>query len=73
MTSLAVVFGLIPMALGGPGAETYAPLARAVMGGLLVSTGLTLFVIPVLYVLVERRFPTDIARRRADEAVIDAA
>ena len=33
MTSLAVILGLIPMAIGGPGSETYAPLARAVMGG----------------------------------------
>jgi multidrug efflux pump subunit AcrB len=73
MTSLSLVFGLIPMAIGGPGAETYAPLARAVMGGLLVSTGLTLFVVPVLYVIVEKRFPSDTSRRKADEAVIDAA
>ena len=61
------------MAMGGPGAETYAPLARAVMGGLLVSTGLTLFVIPALYIIVERRFPTDMGRRKAEEALIDAA
>ncbi len=73
MTSLAVIFGLIPMAMGGPGSETYAPLARAVMGGLFVSTGLTLFVIPALYIIVERRFPTDMARRKAEEALIDAA
>jgi hydrophobe/amphiphile efflux-1 (HAE1) family protein len=71
MTSLAVIFGLIPMALGGPGAETYAPLARAVMGGLLASTGLALFVIPILYILVERRFPTDLEARRADEEFLN--
>ncbi|MEM9456191.1 MAG: efflux RND transporter permease subunit [Myxococcota bacterium] len=73
MTSLALVVGLIPMAIGGPGGELYAPLARAVMGGLIASTALTLYVIPVLYSLVESRFPTDAAQRKADDAIIDAA
>src|SRR5690606_7299332 len=53
MTSLTLIIGLIPMAIGGPGGELYAPLARAVMGGSLASTGLTLFVIPVLYSIIE--------------------
>ena len=58
MTSLATVFGLLPMAIGwGTGGETNAPLARAVIGGLTVSTVLTLFLIPTLYVLFEQRFP----------------
>lgn len=58
MTSLATVFGLLPMALGlGTGGETNAPLARAVVGGLTVSTALTLFLIPVLYTILEERFP----------------
>ena len=58
MTSLATVFGLLPMALGlGTGGETNAPLARAVIGGLSVSTLLTLFLIPVLYLMVERKYP----------------
>ena len=58
MTSLATVFGLFPMALGlGTGGETNAPLARAVIGGLSVSTVLTLFLIPTLYLLLEERFP----------------
>lgn len=73
MTSLALIVGLIPMAIGGPGGELYAPLARAVMGGLIASTVLTLYVIPVLYSLVESRFPTDAAQRKADDAIIDAA
>ncbi len=73
MTSLAVVVGLVPMAIGGPGGELYAPLARAVMGGLLASTVLTLFVVPVLYTIFESRFPMDAERRKADDAVIDAA
>jgi CzcA family heavy metal efflux pump len=58
MTSLATVFGLLPMAMGlGTGGETNAPLARAVIGGLSVSTILTLFLIPTLYLLLEQRFP----------------
>lgn len=58
MTSLATVFGLLPMAIGiGTGGETNAPLARAVIGGLSVSTVLTLFLIPTLYVALEERFP----------------
>jgi CzcA family heavy metal efflux pump len=73
MTSLTMVFGLIPMAIGGPGGELYAPLARAVMGGLFASTLLTLYVIPVLYAIVEQRFPTNAEKRRADDAVIDAS
>ncbi|WP_447973502.1 efflux RND transporter permease subunit [Nitrospira sp. Kam-Ns4a] len=62
MTSLATIFGLAPMALGwGVGGETNAPLARAVIGGLSVSTALTLFLIPTLYLILEERFP-----RRSD-------
>ena len=58
MTSLATVFGLLPMAIGwGTGGETNAPLARAVIGGLSVSTMLTLFLIPTLYLTLEERFP----------------
>jgi multidrug efflux pump subunit AcrB len=58
MTALATVLGMIPMAIGlGEGSETNMPLARAVIGGLLVSTFLTLFLIPTLYIIFERRFP----------------
>jgi CzcA family heavy metal efflux pump len=58
MTALATILGMVPMALGlGEGGETNVPLARAVIGGLTVSTALTLLLIPTLYVLVERRFP----------------
>jgi multidrug efflux pump subunit AcrB len=46
------------MALGiGTGSEANAPLARAVIGGLAVSTLLTLLLIPTLYVMLEERFP----------------
>ncbi len=58
MTSICTVVGLIPMALGiGTGSEANAPLARAVIGGLAVSTALTLLLIPTLYVMIEERFP----------------
>jgi CzcA family heavy metal efflux pump len=56
MTSLATVLGLLPMAFGFGGERTQAPLAIAVIGGLTVSTLLTLFFIPVLYTIVEEKF-----------------
>src|ERR1700679_3120925 len=47
MTSLATVIGLIPMALAlGAGSESYAPLARSIIGGMVVSVALTIFVVP---------------------------
>lgn len=56
MTTLTTVLGLIPMAIGwGEGAEVRAPMAISVIGGLSFSTVLTLFFIPVLYELVNRR------------------
>jgi CzcA family heavy metal efflux pump len=58
MTALATIFAMIPMATGlGEGSETNMPLARAVIGGLTVSTGLTLLLIPTLYVIFEERWP----------------
>ena len=56
MTSLATVIGLLPMALKlGTGAEAYAPLARAIIGGLACSVVLTMFLVPAAYVLAYRR------------------
>ena len=60
MTSLATVLGLIPMALGLGGESTQAPLAIAVIGGLTVSTILTLFFIPTLYIVFEERFKREL-------------
>jgi multidrug efflux pump subunit AcrB len=58
MTSLTTLVGLFPMALGvDVGSEANAPLARAVIGGLAVSTVLTLVLIPTLYMILEERFP----------------
>lgn len=60
MTSLTTALGLLPMAAGfGEGAEVRAPMAITVIGGLLVSTFLTLVVIPVVYSLMDRKtWPT---------------
>jgi multidrug efflux pump subunit AcrB len=56
MTSLATIIGLLPMALKlGAGSEAYAPLARAILGGLTVSVALTVFLVPAAYVLVHDR------------------
>ncbi len=56
MTTLTTTLGLLPMALGfGEGAEVRAPMAVTVIGGLLVSTFLTLLVIPVVYSLIDRK------------------
>jgi hydrophobe/amphiphile efflux-1 (HAE1) family protein len=56
MTSIATVLGLIPMAMGLGGEKTQAPLAIAVIGGLSLSTLLTLFFVPTLYTIFEERF-----------------
>jgi HAE1 family hydrophobic/amphiphilic exporter-1 len=54
MTTLAMVFGMLPLALGlGSGGEMRAPMARAVIGGLITSTMLTLLVVPVVYTVLE--------------------
>ncbi len=63
MTALAMILGMAPMALGlGEGGEQNAPLGRAVIGGLLVSTFATLVVIPCAYALLRKKRP-EIGRR----------
>jgi multidrug efflux pump subunit AcrB len=58
MTSLATIIGLLPMALKmGEGSESYAPLARALIGGLLVSVALTVFLVPAGFFLAYRNRP----------------
>jgi multidrug efflux pump subunit AcrB len=62
MTSLATLLGLIPMALGvEAGSEQYAPLARAVIGGLTVSVVVTVFLVPAVYLLIHGRNRTETA------------
>lgn len=54
MTTLAMIFGMLPLALGiGAGGEFRAPMGRAVVGGLITSTFLTLLVVPVVYTLLD--------------------
>jgi multidrug efflux pump subunit AcrB len=56
MTSLATLIGLIPMALKlGEGSESYAPLARSIIGGLAVSVVLTVFIVPAAFLIVYER------------------
>jgi len=56
MTSLATVVALVPMAFKlETGSEAYAPLARAIIGGLLTSVTLTLFIVPAAYLIIYRR------------------
>jgi hydrophobic/amphiphilic exporter-1 (mainly G- bacteria), HAE1 family len=65
MTSLATLMGLLPMALKlGTGSEAYAPLARAIIGGLAVSVVLTVFVVPAGYYVIYRWLEARAATRR---------
>ncbi len=61
MTSLATLLGLLPMALGiEEGSEQYAPLARAVIGGLGVSVVVTVFLVPAVYLVIHGRKPATV-------------
>lgn len=54
MTTMAMIFGMTPLALAlGPGAESRAPMAHAIIGGLITSTLLTLVVVPVIYTILD--------------------
>ncbi|TKB82695.1 MAG: efflux RND transporter permease subunit, partial [Nitrospira sp.] len=69
MTSLATIMGLLPMAVGvGEGSETNMPLAKAVIGGLLVSTFMTLLFVPVLHVIARTR-----SGDSGDPTILDAS
>jgi HAE1 family hydrophobic/amphiphilic exporter-1 len=76
MTTLCTLLGFMPLAIGiGDGNEVRAPMAITVIGGLLVSTLLTLVVIPVVYTLLDRR-GDEVYRERGErkrKAVVDAA
>jgi multidrug efflux pump subunit AcrB len=59
MTALAMILGMVPMALAiGEGGEQNAPLGRAVIGGLLVATFVTLFMVPAVYTLLRKAPPS---------------
>ncbi len=70
MTSLATIIGLTPMALKlGAGSESYAPLARAIIGGLTISVIFTLFLVPAAYYLVYRKhdpLPIDVESEESE-------
>ncbi len=55
MTAAAMVVGMLPMAIGGPGEEQNAALARAVIGGLLFATPTTLLIVPYLFAVLRKR------------------
>ena len=63
MTAAAMLVGMLPMAIGGPGEEQNAALARAVVGGVAVGTITTLLFVPYLYSVIGR-----FERRRSDVA-----
>ena len=72
MTALAMIIGMIPMALGwGEGAEQNAPLGRAVIGGLLFATVSTLFFVPVIFAGTHRRL--ELRKERRSSAALGAA
>jgi multidrug efflux pump subunit AcrB len=77
MTTLAMIFGMLPMALGlGEGAENQAPMGRAVIGGVITSTLLTLVVVPVAYTYLDslgKRAARWFKRGHEAEAEVDSA
>jgi multidrug efflux pump subunit AcrB len=74
MTALAMLLGMLPMSLAlGEGGEQNAPLGRAVIGGLLVATFSTLFVVPIAYTLLRKKSPVDYDRKIEEEERGDPA
>jgi multidrug efflux pump subunit AcrB len=72
MTAMAMLAGMIPMALGfGEGGEQNAPLGRAVIGGLILATVATLFVVPVVYSLLRKAPPKTFDRIETMEVELD--
>jgi multidrug efflux pump subunit AcrB len=70
MTALAMILGMLPMAIGlGSGSELNAPLGRAVIGGLIAATAMTLFVVPTVYSMFSRQLKTKRERDAEIEAV----
>jgi multidrug efflux pump subunit AcrB len=69
MTTAAMIFGMLPLALGlGESGETQAPMGRAIIGGVITSTLLTLVVVPVIYTYLDRFFEWHKARKSARDA-----
>ncbi len=73
MTSIATIAGALPPALAiGPGAELQRPMALAIVGGMIVSTALTLFVVPAAYSLLDDMVEWNAARKRRGEGLVAA-
>lgn len=64
MTTFTTILGTLPVALGlGEGSERYAPFAVSIIGGLFVSTFFTLFIIPLLYCAIRKRYPYRLSKK----------
>lgn len=74
MTAAAMIIGMLPMALGlGEGGEQNAPLGRAVIGGLMLGTISTLFIVPIVYTMLRKKAPVDHEKELEREAAEDMA
>jgi Cu(I)/Ag(I) efflux system membrane protein CusA/SilA len=64
MTALSSGLALIPLALGGdlPGNEIQSPMAKVILGGLLTSTFLNGFIIPIMYILTNKKIVTEVIK-----------
>ena len=68
MTAAAMIIGMLPMALGmGEGGEQNSPLGRAVIGGLILATVTTLFIVPIVYSLLRKKPPVDFDTKLEEE------
>jgi multidrug efflux pump subunit AcrB len=73
MTSVATIAGALPPALAiGPGAELQRPMALSIVGGMIVSTGFTLFVVPAAYSLIDDAVAWNETRRARGEGLFTA-
>jgi HAE1 family hydrophobic/amphiphilic exporter-1 len=73
MTSIATIAGALPPALAlGPGAELQRPMALSIVGGMIVSTALTLFVVPAAYSLLDDAVEWNGRRRREGASLVSA-
>ena len=72
MTTLTTMLGVVPMAIAsGEGSEIYAPLGQAIAGGLLTSTLITLFIIPVLYYITEKHHLDKGTKRQPERRTVN--
>ena len=72
MTATAMILGMLPMSLGlGEGGEQNAPLGRAVIGGLLLATVTTLFIVPIIYSYLRTKPPVDHERKLLEQEQAD--